>query len=775
MPITKVPFKPGINRENTNYTNTGGFYDCNKIRFRTGQAEKIGGWTNFSFGNTFSGIARSLWNWESLIGENLIAMGTNQKYYINYAGEYKDITPVASTAVLTNPFTTEAGSPRVLVADGTSVTVGTFVSFTGATAVGGITINGNYEIIALATGGYYILASTNAGTGATGGGTVTITRGLSAGNAIVSPAIGWGAPPWGYGGWGSAASIAIPMRLWAQANFGDDLIFAARNAAMYYWTKDTTIFAPAVTINEKASTVVKTRQTVATAVTGSTTFTIVNSQGVDIGATVTLISGAVGSSIPTGTYVTSSYGGYTTISVDSAVTLSAGDIVGFSYSGKCAPTAVGAVLVSTTNQFAVALGSTPYNPSNFNPTYSPLLVRWADQSVPYDWTPSTTNQSGEQLLSSGSYIVTGLSTRQEILVWTDRALFSMQYVGAPFVFNFQLMMDNISIMSPNAMISVNGQTFWMGQDKFYMYNGTVQSLPCSVRKYVFSNLNTTQANQVVCGQNEQFNEIWWFYPSTFSNVNDSYVVYNYLDDVWYYGTMNRTAWLQSSLQTYPIAVLSIQASYLSAALTADPTQTTIQLLNANSYPNSGTVLIGSEQITYTGTTSTSLTGCTRGANGTLAASHAIYAAAPLYSPNQILYHEVGYDDQSAPTTAPIVTYLQTADFDINGGDHFGYVWRILPDFTFEGSTGINPYLTVTVNSRTNLGTTYTNPVDQPSVTNTQHPPIPPNTYPVEQFTGEIFTRVRGRQMNLYIQSNVLGISWQMGTMRIDMRPDGRRA
>jgi hypothetical protein len=237
--------------------------------------------------------------------------------------------------------------------------------------------------------------------------------------------------------------------------------------------------------------------------------------------------------------------------------------------------------------------------------------------------------------------------------------------------------------------------------------------------------------------------------------------------------MNRTAWLQSSLQSYPLAVFSVQASYLSAAVSAS--DTTLSLLNASSYPESGTVIIGSEQITYTGANGTSLTGCTRGANGTLAASHAIYSAVPTYAPNQILYHEVGYDDQSSPTTTAISPYLQTADFDINGGDHFGYVWRILPDFTFEGSTSTNPYLTVTVNSRTNLGTTYTNPVDQPSVTNTQHPPTPPNTYPVEQFTGEIFTRVRGRQMNLYIQSNVIGISWQMGTMRIDMRPDGRRA
>lgn len=773
MPINKIPFKPGINRENTNYTNTGGFYDCNKIRFRTGQAEKIGGWVN-AFSNTFNGIARSLWNWQTSTGENLIGIGTTQKYYINNGGSFNDITPINTTVTLSNPFTTTAGSKKVLVVDTTTVTVGTFVSFSGASAVGGLTISGAYEIIQVISTGYYILASTTASSSAgPGGGTVTAVYELNAGNIISSPAIGWGAPPWGSGGWGSATAVANPIRIWSQANFGDDLIFASRNAGLYYWTLDTTTYPHAVTMATKASTVTKTTQTVAAAVTGSTTFTIINSEGVDIGATVTFVSGSGGSSIPTNTYVTSSYGGYTTVTVSAAVTLSAGDKIAFSYSGKTAPTTVGEVLVSATDQFVVALGATPYDPSNFSPSFSPLLVRWSDQSIPYEWSPSLTNQAGEQALSSGSYIVTGLSTRQETLIWTDRALYSMQYIGGDFIFKFQLMMDNISIMSPNAMLSVNGQTFWMGQDKFYMYNGTVQSLSCTVRKYVFSNLNTVQADQVVCGQNEQFNEIWWFYPSTTSQVNDSYVIYNYLDDVWYYGTMNRTAWLQSSLQSYPLAVLSIQTSYLADAIGSG--DTTIPLLNATSYPSSGTVLIDSEQITYTGVTSASLTGCTRGANGTLAVTHAIYTTVPMYAPNQILFHEVAYDDQSAPTTAAITAYLQTADFDINGGDHFGYVWRLLPDFTFEGSTSANPYLTVTVNSRTNLGTTYTNPVDQPTVTSTQHPPTPPNTYPVEQFTGEIFTRIRGRQMNLYIQSTVLGISWQMGTMRIDMRPDGRRA
>jgi len=778
MPIVKVPFTPGINREVTNYAGSGGFYDCNKIRFRAGTPEKIGGWINAFAGNTFVGTARNLWNWETTTGENLIAIGSNQKYYVNNGGSYFDITPVNTVVTLTNPFTTTSGSNYVKVTDSTALTVGTFVSFSGATAVGGLTISGSYEIVTVILNGYYILASSNASSTASGGGTVTATYQINAGNSVVSPAVGWGSAPWGYGGWGSNASVSVPLRLWSQANFGDDLLFAARNGALYYWTKDTISYAAGVTINTKASSVTKTTQTVATGVSSSTTFTIINSQSVDIGATVTLVSGAVGSSIPTGTYVTTGYTGYTTVTVSAAVTLSAGDVVAFSYSGKTAPNQVGNVLVSTTNQFTVALGSTPYNPANFNPAFVPLLVRWSDQSVPYDWTPTTANQSGEQSLSAGSYIVTGLSTRQEILVWTDRALFSMQYIGPPLIFSFQLMMDNISIISPNAMISVNGQTYWMGQDKFYMYNGTVSPLPCSVRKYVFSNINYNETYQIVCGQNEQFNEVWWFYPSTNSSVNDSYVVYNYLENSWYYGTINRTGWLQSSLQSYPLGIYSVQNSYLAAPINASAT--VVPLLNAASYPSSGCVQIGSEQITYSGVTSTSLTGCTRGANGTVAASHTIYTAVINLTPNQILYHEYGVDDYSQNPTVPqpISAYLQTSDFDIGqGGDHFGYVWRILPDFTFQGSNSSNPTLTVTINPRTNSGTAYTtgNGVDSPSVVNTVPAPTPPNTYPVEQYTGQIYTRIRGRQMNLYVQSNTVGVAWQMGQMRLDTRPDGRRA
>lgn len=798
MPINPITFKPGINREITNYSGKGGFYDCNKVRFRSGNPEKIGGWIDAYYPNTFYGVARQLWNWETSNTLNLIAFGTNQKYYINFGGTYYDVTPVASTATLTNPFTTTSGSLLVNVTDSASVTVGTWVTYSGATAVGGLTLNGSYEVISIITSGYTIIASSSATSSAgPGGGTVSASYQLNASNATVaSNGSGWGGPPWSYGGWGGVDSAGqlittyLPLRLWSQANFGDNLLMAISDGAMYYWTPVYTAsaFQPAVTINTAATQYTKTTQTVVSAVTSSNTFVVTNSQGIDYGAVISLGTGAsVGSSIPTDTYVSASptYSGYTVITVNNAaggtgsVTLAAGDPINFSYSGKTAPTVVNQVIVSTVNQFAIALGSTPYNPAVFSQTFNPMLVRWSDQSIPYEWTPATYNQSGEQVLTAGSYIVCGLSTRQENLIWTDRALYSMQYVGAPFVFSFQLMMDNISIASPYAMITVNGVTFWMGTDKFYIYNGTVTQLTCTVRRYVFFNLNQTQSYQIVCGQNEQFNEVWWFYPSSQSYVNDSYVIYNYAEDLWYYGTLNRTAWFNSSLQYFPLAIFSIQTSFLSAAITTTTAISSIPVINAFSYPATGTVVIGSEQFNYTSNSGTSLSGITRAANGSAAATHPAYSKVSYISPNQILFHESGVDDYSTGSQVAISSYLQTSDFDINGGDHFGYVWRMLPDFTFEGSTATTPQLYITLNPRNNSGVPYMTGGDigdvaDSTVTGTVHPPVPPNTYPVEQFTGAVYTRIRGRQMSFNVTTSAVGVMWQMGTMRIDMRPDGRR-
>jgi hypothetical protein len=344
----------------------------------------------------------------------------------------------------------------------------------------------------------------------------------------------------------------------------------------------------------------------------------------------------------------------------------------------------------------------------------------------------------------------------------------MQYIGPPYVFGFTSLMNNISLMSPNAMATTGGVTYWMGVDKFYVYSGTVNTLPCTLRKFIFNNLNLTQAYQVVCGVNERFNEVWWHYPSLNSNINDSYVIYNYLENVWYYGSMNRTAWLDSSLRPFPMAAYSCQDSYLSA--TINTAQTSFTVYNATSYPASGSLIIGTEQLSYTSISGNTFLGVSRGVNGTPVNIH--YAGTPVYNviPNQLIYHENGVDDLSYPASygpQPINSYIESSDFAIGDGHHYAFVWRALPDFAFAGSTVSNPQILLTVYPRQNAGTAYQSGVDQPGVTSS-------STSPVEQFTGQVYTRVRGRQMAFQINSPNQGVFWQMGSMRFDVRPDGRR-
>jgi hypothetical protein len=304
----------------------------------------------------------------------------------------------------------------------------------------------------------------------------------------------------------------------------------------------------------------------------------------------------------------------------------------------------------------------------------------------------------------------------------------------------------------------------MGVDKFYTYSGRTETLPCTVRQYVFNDINLAQSYQIVRGTNEGYNEIWWHYPSANSQVNDRYVIFNHLERIWYVGTMNRTAWLDSPLRSFPMASFSVQNSYLSAAITSS--SVTIALINGASYPAAGTVQIESEIITYTSSSANVLSGCTRGALGTTAASHSQYVAVTYYVPNQVMYHEDGVDDGSLQVSLPIEAYIQSSDFDIGDGHNFGFVWRILPDVTFAGSTSQYPALTMTIRPRQNSGTAYGTP-DPNTVTRS-------STYPVEQYTGQVYTRLRGRQMAFKIDSTALGVAWQLGSPRIDIRPDGRR-
>lgn len=616
MPLKKLQLKPGVNRENTRYTSEGGWYSCDKVRFRQGTPEKIGGWQRIST-NTYNGVCRSLWQWATLNGVAYLGTGTNTKYYITYGGEYYDITPIASTVTLTNPFTTTSGSAIVTVSSiAHGITNGTFVTYSGASPVGGLTISGEYQITYVDVNTYQITASSTASSSATGGGTVTAAYQVNAGSEIAVALSGWGVGPWGFGAWGIGAGSAAPIRIWNHQNFGQDLIYGPKGGAMYYWDASSGLTTRGVALNS--------------------------------------LSGA--SDVPT------------------VQTL---------------------FVVSDASRFTIAFGCNDYGSSDIDP----MLIRWSDQESAVNWTPAATNQAGSLRLSHGSKIEAVLQVRQEILVWTDMSLYSLQYLGPPIVWGSQLLTDNISIVSDRAMALGAGVTYWMAEDKFYVYDGRVATLSCDLRQYIFSDINRDQYSQVCAGTNEQFNEVWWFYPSQNSTVNDRYVVYNYLEKAWYYGNLGRTAWTDIGVTTnYPIG--------------------------------------------------------------------ATYA-------NNLVQHEVGNDDNTTASTQPIEAYITSAEFDIEDGDRFGFVWRILPDVTFRGSNAASPSAVMTLLPMQNSGSGYNSPAslggsDNGTVARTA-------TVPIEEFTEQVNIRVRGRQMSIKMASNGIGVQWQLGSPRIDVRVDGRKS
>lgn len=698
MPFQKLQFRPGVDRETTNYANEGGWFDIDKVRFRSGSPQKIGGWMSISDTSvyTFVGVNRTLWNWVTTDLANLLAVGTNQKYYIENGGQYFDITPIVDNDTLgADPFATTNTLMLVIVTHtGHGAAPGQYVIFSGASAVGGLDMNDEFEIISVVDSDTYTVLNTAAATSTTTGGGAAVDADylLTPGNAIYTVGTGWGAGVWSRGTWGSAASVGVGQQLvlWTQDNFGENLVLAQRGGTPYYWEADTAAYARAISL-EAAST----------------------TAGWD------------------GTFV---------------------------------PNATNQVLASGIQRFTIFFGANPYDPGDANTAFDPMLVRWSDQENEFDWVPTTSNQSGEQRLATGSALVQAQTTRQEILVWTDTTLYSMQYLGPPFVWGFTTLMDNISIMSPNSAVTVSNVTYWMGIDKFYMYSGRVQTMPCNVREYVFGDFNKDQAFQVVGGSNEGFSEVWWFYPSAGSSVNDRYVLFNYLDNVWYFGTLNRTAILDSALRQFPMASHSIQMSYLDSNINASVASLTV--INAASYPESGVVFIDSEQIAYTANNGTALTGLTRGYNNTTAASHAQYARVVYNVANQVIYHEIGVDDGSVNPPVAIEAYIQSSDFDIGDGHNFGFVDTMLPDVTFVGSTAGTPVVYIRLRPRVNSGSAYTSS-NTPSVELTV--PIP-----VEQYTGQVYTRVRGRQMAFRIESTALGVAWQLGSPRINVRQDGRR-
>ena len=774
--LKKLALKPGVNKENTRYTSENGWYDCDKIRFRQGMPEKIGGWTRIS-NQSFIGVCRSLWAWVTLGSLKLLGVGTNLKFFIENGGSYYDITPLRSAVTLTNPFDMVSGSSTVTVTDANGGYItGDYVTFTGSTANGGITLLGEYSLtlgnvsntytvtaaspaeitaanpavfttefqlannvqvtlsttgtlpfpfdttttyhvvntsgytfqLSLTSGGAAIstVGSSQSGvqtvtakassTAAGGGGTVRAAYQINVGPSYAVSLTGWGVSTWGSGAWGVGVTGVDQLRLWTQSNFGEDLIFGPRGGGIYYWDATTgllgtvftvTIASPAVlsssvTLTNGMELVFETTGALPTGLNVGQIYYVINASG----GTCNLSATSGGSAITT----TGSQSGVHTISPRA---LPLANMTGASN----VPTEQNCILVSDSSRFVFAFGATEFGSATFNP----MLIRWSDQGDPFNWTPSATVQAGFTYLSHGSEIISVMQARQEILVWTDSSVYSLQYQGAPIVWSTQIVGDNISIAGENAVAYANGVAYWMGVDKFYKYDGRTQTQTCDLRQYVFDNINKSQFSQVVAGTNEGFNEIWWFYCSGTSTTIDSYVVFNYMENqgqgAWYYGSMARTAWLDSGLRDYPIA-----ATYES----------------------------------------------------------------------NIVNHEQGVDDNATGTTLPIEAFITSAEFDLDDGDRFGFVWRVLPDITFRGSTAPSPQVTMYLKPMQNSGSGYNIP---PSVGGENNATVTRTaTLPIEEFTGQIYTRVRGRQIAMEVRSTAQGVTWQLGSPRLDIKQDGRR-
>ena len=861
MPLQKIVFKPGVNRENTRYTTEGGWYECDKVRFRQGTPEKIGGWVQIS-PYTYEGVCRSLWTWATLQSTILTGVGTNLKFYIQQGGYYNDVTPIREFVTLNGPFTATSGSPVVAVydtthglADGDYVTFlgaqalslqtftrssatqfsltsalatntpvilsvsaggslpaglyegsvyyikvvsGTTVSFTdvidGAvvttTTAGsgtfslyvsnGITadvLNQTYQITYVDADNYTITTSVNASVYDTGHGGTTVNTQyqVPVGYDIAQPLAGWGAGPWGSGAWGYGTPTYVNLRLWYQNNFGEDLIYGYRGSPLYYWDASigTSYLRLTATLDQRTVTSVDTgteylsvsttsltngtpvkfssTSSLPSGLTAGTVYYIINIDGAGAGTLqvsatyggsavnlTTSGSGTISMYGPTLFTSPSAFPEDTTIKLTTSTTLPTPLVIGTPYYvydstgftfyltttpqgfpivctdasssayyyvmpngipvsslayASDVPTAVNFMTVSDVSRFTIAFGCNPFGETDLDP----MLVRWSDQESVVNWTPAITNQSGEQRLSHGSEIVTAVQARQELVVFTDTSVYSMQYLGPPYVWGFQLLGDNISIIGPNSAVIASGVVYWMGVDKFYRYDGRTQTMRCDLRQYIYGDINLEQSDQICCGTNEGFNEVWWFYCSANSDVIDKYVVYNYMEDIWMYGTMGRTAWVDSGLNNYPLAA------------------------------------------TYS---------------------------------NNLVYHENGVDDGTSSTPAAINAYITSSQFDIGDGHAFGFIWRLIPDITFRGSTAANPQVTMTLQPAQNSGSGYNIPqseggVNYAAVTRSA-------TVPIEQFTGQVLIRVRGRQMDFKVASSELGVQWQLGAPRIDIKADGRR-
>ena len=748
MALSKLIFKPGINRDQTNYASEGGWFSMDKVRFRSGFPEKFGGWF-VQTQQAYEGVNRSIIAWTTTDNNRLIGLGTNEKIYVSSGTQLYDITPTrvtythSTTPSSDNCFETTNGSNLVEIINITAgAQNGDWVTFSGVTnAVGGVPaaeLNGEHQLTFDDPSNKYYITVTTAATSSvvsTGNITTIAVFQINVGFPYNTAGFGWGAGAWGAGAWGSSSLTPIyePVRLIFQDTFVDDLVFNTRytgaidtpsnsvtDGFIYYWVYDNTFANQAVLMSSLENSIAVPQRVIKSMFNpngfllalGCTNFLATTAPGAVIN---TITRGGTGNL--TATVTTSTAHGLTTRDWVTMSNQEPAQYQGFYQVTVTSNTTFTYLMEEAPSGSASTVGT--YVVHDYTGGFDPLLVRWSNVDpdtgpIPWNWDPQPDRSTAGFLrLQIGSTIVTGMVSKQETLLWTDTALYSLQFIsGSEEVFTANLLAGGLSIAGPNAVAQANNLVYWMGRDKFYVSSGRVETIPCTLRQYIFTDINFTQSALFFAGTNNQFSEIIFFYVSQNSTEIDRYVVYNYSDSIWYYGTIVRTSWIDAGVIPYPQAT------------------------------NDG----------------------------------------------WLYYHEYGTDDGQplAAEPLPIEAYIQSADIDIEDGDKFMLVRRVIPDVNFNGSVTTNPVTGATIIPEADItvGVRQFPGANQHIATavpdefiNTEGQALINSVVTeatINTYTNQIFVRARGRQMNFKISSNTVGTQWQLGMPRVDARPDGTR-
>jgi hypothetical protein len=713
MPLNKIVFKSGIVSDITPYSNEGGFVDGDKIRFRLGSPEKIGGWEKFS-PNTYLGSARRLHNWVALDGSDFMGVGTHLKYYIEEGQTFSDITPIRSTTGAGDvTFSATNGSTTITVTDPAhGANENDFVTFSGAVSLGGVItatiLNAEFQITSLISSNAYTITSSvaaNSSDTGNGGGSVVGTYQLNVGLDVTVGGTGWGAGQWS-GTTSGALATQLNEALDASETDIDVDDETGMNTANDVIIVEEELMLVSATADDNTMTVTRGHSGTTAATHADNTLVRLAVGNADSANDFVGWGNAASVTTPGAQIRTWSHDNFgedliinprdgglfywdkTTGLGNRAVELSATS----TFSGETSvPTIAKQVLVSDQDRHVIVfgcdgLGATP-TATQGDGVQDPLLVRFSSQENPVDFFPTTTNTAGDLRLGGGSTFVQAVETKEQILVFTNKTLHAMRFIGPPFTFGIKELSKNITIMSPSSAIAIDDNVYWMGVDTFYIYSGQTQQLPCTVKDKVFLDLNVEERNKVHVGANTEFSEVWWFYPSASSTEIDKYVIYNYLENIWYFGTLARQAWLDRGIRSLPIA-----------------------------------------------------TG------------------------GQYLFnHETGFDDDGSAMTS----FVESAPMALGGAERFASINRIVPDISFAGSTSINPQVDFTIKARTHSGSGFTQTDDSNTSQRTA-------TTPVEVYTEKLDVRVRGRTFAMRVEATEIGTSFKLGSPQVNIVQDGRR-